>query len=426
MMLDTGAAAMLPCSCTPVRWPARRLYIAVAWNAATSRSKARSASARPRWPSGSPHASTPPLVLEETENPFLADFYADRPGAALQAQLFYLLNRHRQQITLQQADLFSQTTICDYLFDKDKIFAYQPRRQRAVHLPAALRSARARRAAARSRHLPAGADRRAAPPPAQQRIADDARARAGRRLPARAERGLSTTSSSTTRRRRCWWSRPRSSISTAATRRSTTCCDRSTARWARRHAATTSPAAAEVQASRPEPLYSALMAWFKKTASRSPPRRESQPGARRAVGQVSRTARRSSTTRISPPTCTSARSARTTSASARSSGCACCSTASWIEHDAGPALDRPAELHRHQALQAAPQGRRRGHRHEGRGHLATGRIDGIETVGRGDGIRLHRRQHGRGGRREDHARHRARHRSAGCRSSSSAARAARA
>ena len=64
------------------------------------------------------------VVLEETENPFLADFYADRPGAALQAQLFYLLNRHRQQTALRQADLFSQTTICDYLFDKDKIFAY--------------------------------------------------------------------------------------------------------------------------------------------------------------------------------------------------------------------------------------------------------------------------------------------------------------
>jgi len=64
------------------------------------------------------------LVLEETENPFLADFYADRPGAALQAQLFYLLNRHRQQMSLRQADLFNQTTICDYLFDKDKIFAY--------------------------------------------------------------------------------------------------------------------------------------------------------------------------------------------------------------------------------------------------------------------------------------------------------------
>jgi deoxyadenosine/deoxycytidine kinase len=64
------------------------------------------------------------LVLEETENPFIADFYADRPGAALQAQLFYLLTRHRQQTSLRQTDLFSQITIADYLFDKDKIFAY--------------------------------------------------------------------------------------------------------------------------------------------------------------------------------------------------------------------------------------------------------------------------------------------------------------
>ena len=64
------------------------------------------------------------IVLEEPENPFLGDFYADRPGAALQAQLFYLLNRHRQQTTLRQTDLFSQITIADYLFDKDKIFAY--------------------------------------------------------------------------------------------------------------------------------------------------------------------------------------------------------------------------------------------------------------------------------------------------------------
>jgi deoxyadenosine/deoxycytidine kinase len=63
-------------------------------------------------------------VLEETENPFLADFYAGKPGAALQSQLFYLLNRHRQQLSLRQANLFAQTTISDYLFDKDKIFAY--------------------------------------------------------------------------------------------------------------------------------------------------------------------------------------------------------------------------------------------------------------------------------------------------------------
>src|SRR4030095_10402343 len=63
-------------------------------------------------------------VLEETENPFLADFYAGRAGAALQSQLFYLLNRHRQLLTLRQTDLFAQATVCDYLFDKDKIFAY--------------------------------------------------------------------------------------------------------------------------------------------------------------------------------------------------------------------------------------------------------------------------------------------------------------
>ena len=63
-------------------------------------------------------------ILEHAENPFLADFYADRPGSALQAQLFYLLNRHRQLTSKRQADLFLQTTICDYVFDKDKIFAY--------------------------------------------------------------------------------------------------------------------------------------------------------------------------------------------------------------------------------------------------------------------------------------------------------------
>jgi deoxyadenosine/deoxycytidine kinase len=63
-------------------------------------------------------------VLEETENPFLADFYNERPGAALQAQLFFLLNRHRQLLNIRQADLFQHTIVCDYLFDRDKIFAY--------------------------------------------------------------------------------------------------------------------------------------------------------------------------------------------------------------------------------------------------------------------------------------------------------------
>ncbi len=64
------------------------------------------------------------VVLDETENPFLADFYAGRAGAAFQAQLFYTLSRHRQQMLVRQSDLFSQLTVCDYLFERDKIYAY--------------------------------------------------------------------------------------------------------------------------------------------------------------------------------------------------------------------------------------------------------------------------------------------------------------
>ena len=63
-------------------------------------------------------------ILEEADNPFLADFYSERAGAALQAQLFFLLSRHRQLINIRQADLFQHTMVCDYLFDRDKIFAY--------------------------------------------------------------------------------------------------------------------------------------------------------------------------------------------------------------------------------------------------------------------------------------------------------------
>ena len=63
-------------------------------------------------------------MLDETDNPFLADFYGGRPGAGFQAQLFFTLSRHRQQTQLRQSDLFSQLTVCDYLFERDKIYAY--------------------------------------------------------------------------------------------------------------------------------------------------------------------------------------------------------------------------------------------------------------------------------------------------------------
>ncbi len=63
-------------------------------------------------------------VLDDGENPFLADFYAGRAGAAFQTQLFFTLARHRQLLSLRQRDLFSQTTVCDYLFERDRIYAF--------------------------------------------------------------------------------------------------------------------------------------------------------------------------------------------------------------------------------------------------------------------------------------------------------------
>jgi deoxyadenosine/deoxycytidine kinase len=64
-------------------------------------------------------------LLEVAEdNPFLSHFYKDRRRYAFQAQLWFLLNRFRQQQELAQFDLFRQTLVADYLFAKDKIFAY--------------------------------------------------------------------------------------------------------------------------------------------------------------------------------------------------------------------------------------------------------------------------------------------------------------
>ncbi len=63
-------------------------------------------------------------ILEAVEeNPFLVDFYQDRRKHAFQTQLFFLLSRFQQQQELFQQDLFSQVTIADYLFAKDRIFA---------------------------------------------------------------------------------------------------------------------------------------------------------------------------------------------------------------------------------------------------------------------------------------------------------------
>ncbi|MCX6168296.1 MAG: deoxynucleoside kinase [Ignavibacteriales bacterium] len=65
------------------------------------------------------------LIMEEfEENPFLEKFYDDRKRYAFQTQMFFLINRFKQQQQLNQQDLFTKYMVSDYIFQKDKIFAY--------------------------------------------------------------------------------------------------------------------------------------------------------------------------------------------------------------------------------------------------------------------------------------------------------------
>ena len=64
------------------------------------------------------------LVLEDSDkNPFISRFYEDPDKYSFPAQLYFLLTRYNQQRELSQQDLFSQMTVADYLFAKDRIFA---------------------------------------------------------------------------------------------------------------------------------------------------------------------------------------------------------------------------------------------------------------------------------------------------------------
>ena len=64
------------------------------------------------------------LVLEQfEENPFLPEFYKDPERYSFQTQLYFLLQRYRQQQELKQVDMFQNLLITDYLFVKDRLFA---------------------------------------------------------------------------------------------------------------------------------------------------------------------------------------------------------------------------------------------------------------------------------------------------------------
>jgi deoxyadenosine/deoxycytidine kinase len=65
------------------------------------------------------------LILEQFEqNPFLESFYSNRKRYAFQTQMFFLINRFKQQQELNQENLFTEYIVCDYIFEKDKVFAY--------------------------------------------------------------------------------------------------------------------------------------------------------------------------------------------------------------------------------------------------------------------------------------------------------------
>lgn len=75
------------------------------------------------------------VVLEEfSDNPFLRDFYQDRERVAFQTQVYFLVARFKQQEELRQHDLFSRSIVSDYLFAKDRIFAYLNLAEAELHL----------------------------------------------------------------------------------------------------------------------------------------------------------------------------------------------------------------------------------------------------------------------------------------------------
>jgi len=60
-------------------------------------------------------------VVEPENNPFLDRFYQAQPGMGFATQLWFLMERYEQMRGLAGGDL---PVVSDYLFEKDKLFAY--------------------------------------------------------------------------------------------------------------------------------------------------------------------------------------------------------------------------------------------------------------------------------------------------------------
>ncbi len=62
-------------------------------------------------------------IFDAEDNPYLRDFYEEKPGAAFKAQMYFLHERHRRLAELRLSEI-PGPVISDFLFEKDKIFAY--------------------------------------------------------------------------------------------------------------------------------------------------------------------------------------------------------------------------------------------------------------------------------------------------------------
>jgi deoxyadenosine/deoxycytidine kinase len=63
-------------------------------------------------------------VIEPEDNPFLRSFYEGERGAGFQAQFAFLIRRFEQLQRLDVGPTSRKTVVADYIFEKDKIFAY--------------------------------------------------------------------------------------------------------------------------------------------------------------------------------------------------------------------------------------------------------------------------------------------------------------
>jgi deoxyguanosine kinase len=62
-------------------------------------------------------------IFDADDNPFLTDFYDEKPGSAFRAQMYFLYERHRRLLDTR-AEANPAPIVSDFLFEKDKIFAY--------------------------------------------------------------------------------------------------------------------------------------------------------------------------------------------------------------------------------------------------------------------------------------------------------------